>query len=80
MDVESWSMKQGIVPWLDNESRSKLGLPLGTTHCVGISGKYCIFIRKIIALDTSEDEGVGPCAPFSEFWILPKSSINFQVS
>lgn len=70
MDVESWSMKQGIVPWLDNESRSKLGLPLGD-YPLRQSRYYLANIvssfEEIIALDTSEDEGVGPCAPFSEF-------------
>ena len=70
MDVESWTMKLPAIAWLDNESRSKLGLPLGD-HPLRQARYYLANLTasfdEIIVLDTSEDEGVGPCAPLVEW-------------
>lgn len=70
MDVESWTMKLPSIAWLDNESRSKLGLPLGD-HPLRQARYYLANLTssfdEIIVMDTSEDEGVGPCAPLVEW-------------
>ena len=82
LDAESWSMKAPKVPWLDTESRLKLGI---LNQDIEVRKgrhqlKYLLNASKaVIILDSSEDESAGPCAPLAEFLQYQKNSGKFNL-
>ncbi len=82
VDADSWSMKAPKIPWLDTESRLKLGI---LNQDIEIRRarhqlKHLLNASKtVVVLDTSLDEGSGPCAPLAEFLQHQKNINQFQV-
>ena len=81
LDADSWSMKAPKVPWLDTESRLKLGI---LNQDIEVrKGRHQLkhllnASKTVIILDTTEDESAGPCAPLAEFLQSQKNSNNFN--
>jgi len=80
-DAESWSMKAPKVPWLDTESRLKLGI---LNQDIEIRKarhqlKHLLNAAKVVViLDTSLDDAAGPCAPLAEFLQHQRNNQQFQ--
>ena len=81
LDSESWPMKAPKVPWLDTESRLKLGI---LNQDIEIRKarhqlKHLLNAAKtVVILDSTLDEAAGPCAPLAEFLQYQKNVKHFQ--
>ena len=80
LDADSWSMKASKVPWLDTESRLKLGI---LNQDIEVrKGRHQLkhllnASNTVVILDSSEDESAGPCAPLAEFLQHQKDTGKF---
>ena len=77
LDLESWSMRQPTIPWIDERSKVELGF-LGTDDTIRKSRHHLRHLlnsaHHVVLLDTSIEEGGEPAAPVSE-WL---SSLSEQ--
>jgi hypothetical protein len=70
LDVDSWSMKAPRIPWLDSESRLKLGILNSDIEIR--KGRHQLrhilnAAKSVIIFDSSADESAGPSAPLAEW-------------
>ena len=81
LDADSWLMKAPKVPWLDTESRLKLGI-LNQDIEIRKARHYLKHLlnaaKTVIVMDSTLDDAAGPCAPLAEFLQYQKNLNDFQ--
>ena len=71
MDVDSWSMRSSITPWLDASAQLELGL-FQTDRLVRRGRHHLRHLLNaaptVVVFDSSPEEGGGPSAPLAEWF------------
>ena len=81
LDTESWPMKAPKVPWLDTESRLKLGILNQDIEIRKARHQLKHLLNAasvVVILDTTLDDAAGPCAPLAEFLQYQTNIQQFQ--